>query len=295
MKKITPILFFLFGVTVYAQNITITQNNDPNNVTSSSVACRVGPNEVNESEGLFEGMYFDNYFARAFDLQNDHDIDSDFMITSIEIGQGFGRNIQLEVNIYTSNTEDLTDPNLDLVLVDSEDVFVITQGNQTVLFIPTNVMIPVGEIVVVEVHAPNSGDATNEEFFIGINSAGHSKPAYLKAPASFCGVPSYIDSSNLGAGQQQYIINIIGQESLSINQAKLDQIEIFPNPVSDKINLKLPAGLILERASVTDMNGKLYTAHFIDGEMDMSNFSTGQYLLTLQTSAGNHTHKIIKK
>lgn len=293
MKKITLILFFLFGVTVYAQNITITQNNDPNTVTGSSVACRINPGEENEEEGLFEGMYFDNYFARAFDLQNDHDIDSDFMITSIEIGQGFGRNIQLEVNIYTSNTEDLTDPNLDLVLVDSEDVFVITQGNQTVLFIPTNVMIPAGEIVVVEVFAPNSGDATNEEFFMGVNSAGQTGTPYLKAPA--CDINEYIDVSSIGLGDQAYVINIIGQESLSINQAKLDQIEIFPNPVSDKINLKLPAGLILERASVTDMNGKLYTARFIDGEMDMSNFSTGQYLLTLQTSAGNHTHKIIKK
>lgn len=295
MKSILPLIFLLFVTSVFSQNIVITQNANPNDVTDSGVACRVGPAEVNESEGLFEGMFFDNYFARAFDLQNDHDIEGNFTITSLEIGQGFGRNIQIEVNVYTANTDDLSDPDLELELKGSEDVFIITQGNQTVLFIPTTIEIPAGEIVVIEVFAPNSGDATNEEFFMGTNSAGHSKPSYLKAPASFCGVSSYIDAGNLGAGPQRYIINIIGQETLSINQAELEKIAVYPNPVNDVLNVKLPSSIKIERASLTDMNGKLTYVNFENTSTDLSNLPTGQYILTLLTNAGNYTHKLIKK
>ncbi|GGE41313.1 hypothetical protein GCM10010832_21680 [Psychroflexus planctonicus] len=292
MKKITLILFLFFGFFVSAQDITITQNNDPNNVTTSAVACTVGPDQVNEDEDLFLGMYFDNYFARAFDLETDHDIESDFTISSVEIGQGTGRNTTITVSLYTANTTDLTSEDLTLDLIASEDVFIISQADETVLFVPIDAVVPAGEILVMEVFVPNSGTETDEEFFMGVNSDGQTQPCYIKA--SNCGVDDYMDSAGIGGGQH-YLMNVIGQETLSINQAELEKIEVFPNPVSDVINLELPAGLILEQARITDMNGKQLEANFVDGKMNASDLAAGQYILTLQTSAGNYNHNILKK
>ncbi len=293
MKKILLLIVFSFAIGGYAQTITISQNNDPNTVEGSAVACRVNAADVDEEAGLFEGMYEENHFARAFDLQNDHGIQNDFTITSIEVGQGFGRNIQIEVRIYSANTTDLTSETLELNLLETEDVFIIEQGNDTVLFIPTNVNVPVGEIIVVEVYAPDSGTATDEEFFVGTNTSGQTGSPYLKAPD--CSINEYVDVSTFGLGDQAYIINIVGQETLSIDQAELDKIEVYPNPVVDHINLNLPAGMVLERASLVDMSGKLSVIEFIDGAYDSSDLAAGQYILNLETSSGVHTHKLLKK
>ena len=293
MKAKLLLFFLILGVSAYAQSITISQNNNPNIVEDSGVACRVNETEVDEDAGLFLGMFFDNYFARAFDLENDHGIDTDFTITSIEVGQGFGRNIQVEINVYTANTTDLTDENLSLTLLQSEDVFIIEQANGTVLFVPTNIEIEAGEIVVVEIFAPNSGTATDEEFFIGTNTSGQTGPPFLKAPG--CQINEYVDISTFGLGDQAYLINIVGQETLSINQTELDKIEVYPNPVANQVHLNLPAGMVLERASLTDMGGKLRPAQFTNGVLDASHLASGQYILTLQTSAGSYTHKLLKK
>ena len=293
MKKILLLIVICFSINSFSQSITITQNNDPNTVNDSAVACTVGAGQVDEDEGLFEGMYFDNYFARSFDLQNDHNINTDFTITSIEVGQGFGRNTQIEVRIYTANTIDLTSTDLELNLLETEDIFIIEQGNDTVLFIPTNINVPAGEIVVIEIFVPDSGTATNEEFFVGINNAGQTAPTYIKAPD--CSVNNYMLSSGLGLGEQAYIINIVGQENLSINQTELDKIEVYPNPVVDIVNLELPAGMILEKASLVDMSGKLSVIEFTDGIYNSSDLAAGQYILNLETSSGVYTHKLLKK
>jgi hypothetical protein len=293
MKNSILGFLLLLGVSIYAQSITISQNVDPNTINAASVVCRVNEEQVDEEEGLFLGMYFDNHFARSFDLQNDHNIDTGFQINTIAFGQGFGRNITVDINIYSANTDDLSDPNLDLVLLETVQVPIFEANTGEILFISADATIPAGEVLVVEIFAPSSGDAINEEFFVGINDSGQTKPTYIKAPD--CETGSFVVASSVGPGDEAYIMSITGEETLSINQAELDKIKIFPNPVINTINLNLPAGLILESSRITDMSGRRFQIDFIDGVMDVTNLATGQYILNLETSAGNYTHKVIKK
>lgn len=294
MKNFTIILFLIFSLSVLSQEqITITQSNDTNEILASGLACIVTQELEDEDEGLFFGMYFDNYFARSFDLQNDHNINGDFVISNIGIAQRFGKNTNVDINLYSSNTEDLSDPNLEMTLVGTQTFPVFDINNNSFLFINVEATIPAGEILVVEIFVPNSGASTNENFYLGINNAGHTKPTYIKAPN--CDVEEYMNTVLLGEGDQAYIMTVTGQETLSVNQNEINKIEVFPNPVDNQLNINLPANLVLNEALLIDMNAKVQNVSLEGGVMDVSNIASGQYMLRLDTNSGIFIHKVIKK
>lgn len=291
MKKITTLICFLLMGSTYAQSITITQNNNPNLVNFESAVCLEFPED--EEDGLLDSVYYENHFARAFDLQNDHGIEQDFNITSVSFGQGFGRNIVVELNIYTANTDDLTDPNLELNLLQSTNVPIFQANNGEILFINTQATIPAGDILVVEIFGPASGEATNEQFFMGINDEGQTKPSYIKAPE--CDVEAFMDTANLtGFTNQNYVMSVTGEETLSVNQAMLEKINIYPNPAKDIVNFNLPSNLVLKNARLTDMSGREIKVNVSNKTLDVTDLTTGQYILTLHTNAGTYVHKLLK-
>lgn len=293
MKKILGLLFMIFGSSVLAQPVTITQNNDVNTITAGGLVCSITEETEDIPNGLIQGMYFENHFARAFDLQNDHGIDGEFVISSVGIAQRTGINISVDINLYTANTDDLTDPAVDLTLVATETLPIFDLNNSEFLFVNINAVIPAGEILVVEVFAPDSEGATDSRFSIGINSAGQTKPTYIKAPD--CDVDNFILSSSLGAGDEAYIMSVTGEETLSINENVISKIEIFPNPVTNFLTINLPTNVVLNEVLLIDMNAKIQNVKYVDGVIDVSDLPSGQYMLKLRTSSGIFIHKVIKK
>jgi len=208
----------LIGGSLFGQDITITQNLDPSSVNvNSSTRCRVSQTDVNNNPSLILNAYYDNHFARSFDLQNDHGIDTDFNITSVDIGVRRGQNIEIEINLYTANTTDLSDSNLDLSELNSvtydfssaNSTNIINFADSAVINIPITASIQAGHFLVVEVFAPGNGNVSNQDFAIGNNSAGQTKPSYLKAPN--CSTPKFVDASSLGNTGQNYVMVVNGE------------------------------------------------------------------------------------
>jgi trimeric autotransporter adhesin len=95
-----------------------------------------------------------------------------------------------------------------------------------------------------------------------------------------------------------------GKESLSkvvsVRQNKKGQIQIAPNPTSDKVNIILSNNDRLESTTITvyDLIGRQVltqktTANAV--ELDMSNLAKGTYLVKIDANNSVYTEKIIRQ
>ncbi|WEK69787.1 MAG: T9SS type A sorting domain-containing protein [Candidatus Chryseobacterium colombiense] len=77
-------------------------------------------------------------------------------------------------------------------------------------------------------------------------------------------------------------------------RAKMKNIEIFPNPVSDLITIKTDQKV--ENVSVYDISGKNSNVTILrDNKVDVRNLPAGSYIMTIETKEGKTTKKFIKK
>jgi hypothetical protein len=90
--------------------------------------------------------------------------------------------------------------------------------------------------------------------------------------------------------------------AVSTGVGKLDNegihIEIFPNPVRDKLSVKLSQGSPNGKVTLVDLSGKLVCSYTIDGtetEIDLANLSAGTYFLKFQSSKASTALRIIKQ
>ena len=97
------------------------------------------------------------------------------------------------------------------------------------------------------------------------------------------------------AGSINYIDNIFfNQMASSVNKIIAGRLNIFPNPVTDILHIRLPEN---NRLMMCDIVGNIMFDQFIpaDYKLDMSNFKTGIYFLKVENSTEILTGKVIKK
>ena len=90
-------------------------------------------------------------------------------------------------------------------------------------------------------------------------------------------------------------IQIVDPTTLNTEEFLAEDFSIYPNPVSDFINVKL---LKEAKVSIFNINGKLVKSHesFIgENRIDVSNLSAGVYLMELSSEGKSMTRKIILK
>lgn len=292
-------LFLCYQVFSQQSNTTFSQNINQNEVTGGSVICW-----VSDEANVFYGDYKNNIYARSFNLEQDHNIADDFIVNTIEIGLFRGDNITGTVNIYYADSRDLSDDENELVLVESKEVTFFEFAENTV-FIEGgwNALIPAGKSLVVEVdlpenqHASETGATSTNDFKLfsfGKNTAGEIHHTWIKAP--FCGAETFMDINLISPDDLQHIIiNVTGQETMSIQKEKFSQIEIYPNPVKNQLSVDVPSDMQIKSTHLIDLNGKRLQVSLVDGILDMSAYASGNYLLELNTSFGKTTRKIIKQ
>ncbi len=81
--------------------------------------------------------------------------------------------------------------------------------------------------------------------------------------------------------------------SLENNLAEL--VSIYPNPVSNRLNIELPSNIVVNKAIIYDILGKDTGSRLVNGAIDTSNLARGVYILNLETDSGTLTQKIVKK
>ncbi|KAA3621891.1 MAG: T9SS C-terminal target domain-containing protein [Flavobacterium sp.] len=86
---------------------------------------------------------------------------------------------------------------------------------------------------------------------------------------------------------------------LEVGTNILEDVKVYPNPVYDQLNVKLPAGLSEVEILIFDNFGKMLWQYRSENQetlrMDMSQFATGIYYMKVSSSEGIITKKIIKK
>ncbi|WP_413533444.1 T9SS type A sorting domain-containing protein [Empedobacter brevis] len=113
-------------------------------------------------------------------------------------------------------------------------------------------------------------------------------------------IANYIDfmHSNSTNSTKLRIDNVIlGNGSLNINDIdKESSIKIYPNPVSDFININNTSSEKIESITIGDLTGR--TVKYVDSKssiIDIQSLPNGVYLLKIKTNKGMKIEKIIKK
>lgn len=281
MKKIT-LLAFAVILTVAAQAQTLlTQSLDPVTVTDGGVACWDGTG----------GTYSSNSFFRAYDLA-DFGVSGSFVISEVQYGQGTADDGKIiNLNVYTASSTDLTSATLSLV--GSTTHVSSAADDLSLVTVPMATTIPAGSIVVFEVNAPDSGTNTGETYFPGINAAGENDDSYLMAED--CGLTTPNTTTSIGFPDNQYVMNVLGDEVLSVGDNLSEVVSVYPNPASTVLNVKLPSNIEVKRASLIDVLGKTTGAEYSNGEMNVSGIAPGIYILKLETNFGSYVQKVVKQ
>ncbi len=83
---------------------------------------------------------------------------------------------------------------------------------------------------------------------------------------------------------------------LSVEDFELSSIVIHPNPVKDLININTPVDLKNRIATVFDLNGKRVLNKKLDSNsLDVSNLSSGIYILRLESNGKSINRKFVKQ
>ena len=281
MKKITLLLSAML-LTFAAQSQTLlTQSADPVNVTDGGVACW-------DSTG---GTYSENNFYRAYDL-SDFGVTGAFVISEVQYGQGSADDGKLiNLNIYTADTDALESATLTFVA--SASHISSSADDLSLVTVPLVATIPAGSIVVFEVNAPDSGTNTGETYFPGINLVGEDDDSYLSAVD--CSIISPTKTSDIGFPDNQYVMNVLGDELLSVGENLAASVSVYPSPATDVLNVQLPSNVVVQNSSLVSVLGKTTGVTLSNGVMNVSGIAPGVYFLNLETNMGTYTQKVIKQ
>ncbi len=89
------------------------------------------------------------------------------------------------------------------------------------------------------------------------------------------------------------IIDVI---TTSVNSINFPDIEIYPNPVKDKVNIKIP-DFGTKYLTISTLTGKLICSEEMDEnetQLDLSPYQSGIYFITVRSKDFITTKKIIK-
>ena len=262
---------------------TLTQSVDPSTIDTNGNPC----GDVNNED------YEDNRFYRFYNLSN-KGITGDFQISSVEYGQGKARDgKQIKLTIHTVDDEDLTVANF--TEIGSTTHTSSSANNGSLITVPLSLTIPAGSIIAFEVFAEKNyvvGTDTREDFVPGYNTAGELKASYRESPE--CTVPDPRTTTFWGI-PDEYVMNVVGSEVLSVKDFESFELGITPNPASSFINIKLDQTNRVKNAELYDVMGKLVLQSYKTNTLDISRLKTGMYILKLNTYRGNAVRRIVKQ
>lgn len=89
------------------------------------------------------------------------------------------------------------------------------------------------------------------------------------------------------------ITSVLGTEEVAVSN-----LSVYPNPVSNVINIANAAESPVNAVSVVDLNGRTVKTVKFDGvaeaQINVSDLASGVYLVTIETAKGNLTTKVVK-
>ena len=159
-----------------------------------------------------------------------------------------------------------------------------------------------------------------ERIRVFVSTTGNTDPASFTAISgpSFTAVPvewtNYTFSLDAYAGQQVYIaINYLTDDAFAllvddfsvsttltagVKDALASQFSVFPNPATNVINVSNNNNILVDGIQIVDLNGRTVKSVKFDGvasaEVNISDLSSGMYMMTVSSDKGTMTKKIVK-
>jgi hypothetical protein len=274
MKKIT--LFFVALVASFVVNgqTTLTHNTDPVTLTGGVLCSNDNPGQI--------------VAWRSFVL-NDFGVSGAFEVETVQFAAWGLANLSgdfpVEITLWVT---DFDFPFGDLTEIASTTHILTSGDTQMLQNVALAATVPAGSELVLSVDFPNDGTTIAS---IATNTAGQTAPSY----ATGCGSitePTDLATFNLS---NAWVLNVIGEEVLSVNDNLASQVSIYPTPAIDVINIKTPSSMEINEVVLYDLQGRNTGAVFANGTVNVSGLSRGVYMLTIKTSEGTLTQKVIKK
>ena len=183
--------------------VTLSQTTGTTVAATSSIAC--GNNA--------DGTTAENSWYRVWKLSDDS-ISGPFQVTTVSFGvqEATGLpNVQVKVGTYSGA---VTPPpaQLDTALITPLMAATFAVPNTvstatTTVMVPISATVPAGGTLIVEVFSPDQL-GTGKYFYLGGNSTGETKPAYLRAPG--CSTPQPRTTVALGFPTSNLVITVSG-------------------------------------------------------------------------------------
>lgn len=82
---------------------------------------------------------------------------------------------------------------------------------------------------------------------------------------------------------------------LSVNDNVLSQLSLYPNPSSDIITINTPAGVEIESYTLYNLLGKVVLESNNNNKANLSELSSGVYIINIITDNGSISKKVIRK
>ena len=274
MKKIT--LFFVALITSFVVNgqTTLTHNTDPETLTGGVLCSNSAPGQI--------------VAWRSFVL-NDFGINGDFEVETIQFAAwaltNLSGNFPVEITLWVT---DFDFPFGQLTQIATTTHILTSTDVQIIQDVALSATVPAGSELVLSVDFPNDGTTIAS---IATNTAGQTAPSYATGCGSIVD-PTDLTSFNLS---NAWVLNVKGEEVLSVNDNLTSQISIYPTPAVDVINISTPASMEFNQVMLYDLQGRDTGVVFSNGTINVSGLSSGMYLLEIKTSQGTLTQKVIKK
>jgi|SRR5690554_3460515 len=253
------------------------------------------------------GMY-DNAYYRAYTMTSAMDISAvnvgvayvdyatsltgfPLTVTLYKSGGAFpgGTLTQLAtVNVSIPRSSfDINDPN------DPNDDEPIPETVQVPFSSPVSVTS--GDIIVAEV---SMAAITGAVFYIGTVSGNETASAYVKT--SVCSIPNPITIA--AAAAQHGLTGVNGKVVIDLYEGPLStekffqqHFSMYPNPVTDVLNIDSVNGLNTNEIRIMDVTGKVVKVQNNASSVNVADLAAGTYLIDITTNEGKATSKFIKK
>jgi hypothetical protein len=164
------------------------------------------------------GLHYENSYYRVFDLNNEFEINGDWIVQNIDIaigqaesGNGLSQPGKLILYVMSEYNNEIIPDSLTL-LVDTIDfeVFDFESGSIKNIMISEYANIVFGKSLVVEVLIPD-GQEDGNSLFLGSNDLGETDSTYIKAP--HCGINTPVPMSDIMFPDMNLVMNVYGEYS----------------------------------------------------------------------------------
>lgn len=296
MKKITLLVFALAITTFTFAQTVLSHSNDNTFSTNGSVACATDPDGTpgTGDESSSDNIYYRSYKPSNFGFTGSFEVQGGNIFLSFRDLGGSGATAAITFRVYSTTG---VFPNGVLTEIASQtfDVSAANDGDMIEIVLDNSVVVDADSEIVIALDIPEATAApVNYDVRIAINDQGEDAPSYLTSNG--CSITDPTTTTAIGFPDNAILLDLVGDVALSVGDNLAALSSVYPNPMGDVLNVKVPSNVQVTSATLVDALGRNTGAVLTNGVMNTANLSNGIYILTVNTAEnGSLTQKVVKQ